>query len=642
MTASLTSQTHLPLLEQTLREIFGELDADLLAQLLPKIEILELQGGGTLMRQGDPSDAMYLVLSGRLEALIVDEARSYRVLREIGRGEPIGEMGVISGAPRSATVRALRDCILARLDGQDFTDALQALPKAGLSLARKLIERLSNSNQRPSHQQQVVNLCILPVQASLQAEPLAQRLQRTLAHELGRVGRGNAVVLHTRASVDSRLGQGTVDAGLADAGRYRDLLAWLDQQEAVHAMQVFAADFHDTAWTQLCLRHADHVLLVADADGDTRLSAVEQRHLAGAQPPIAVRQSLWLLHSTDRKVPTGTGRWLQSRPHITQQGVSHFHCRRERDSDWQRMARISAGLGCGIVMAGGGAKGFAHLGVLRALEEQDIHWDMAGGTSIGAVMGAYAAMDLPADQLIGLARQAFSKNPTADFNLLPMMSLLRGRRLQRVVSDAVVHATGDAIHVEDLWKPFFCVASNYSRARAEVLRQGDLAEALLASVSIPAALPPVLRQGDLLVDGGTFNNYPVDLMREAGASRVIGIDLSRDRYRPLNHATVPSPWALFVDRFARPRSRRRYKGFPNLGAIVFNVAVMASTSHQKSMRELADLSFQPDVSRVGMLDWKAFDRVVDLGLTHARDRLSELDTSLGSEWFATQMAGLES
>jgi NTE family protein len=191
--------------------------------------------------------------------------------------------------------------------------------------------------------------------------------------------------------------------------------------------------------------------------------------------------------------------------------------------------------------------------------------------------------------------------------------------------------------VEDLWKPFFCVASNYSRSEAVVLRDGDLADSLMASVSIPAALPPVLRHGDLLVDGGAFNNYPVDVMRQAGASRVIGIDLSRDRYRPLNHRVVPSPWALFVDRFLRPRAKRRYKGFPSLGAIVFNAAVMASTSHQRSMRELADLSFQPDVSRIGMLDWKAFDRVVALGLECGRERLAADENDLSREWYTTQL-----
>ncbi len=633
-----TSDTlaHQQLLKETLLEIFGELDPELLSRLWPKLQMLELPGGSVLMRQGDASDAMYLVLAGRLQASIQNGGPVEQVLREIGRGEPIGEMGVISGEPRSATVRALRDCILARLDGQDFIEALQSWPKAGLALARKLIERLSH-HKPATQRQRVINLCVLPLHPQLDAALLAERLQRTLAHELGRAGRPDLVALHTRESVETALGPGASDADSHHPALYRPLLDWLDHQEAGHAMQVFAAEAQDSAWTRLCLRHADQVLLVADADGDVRLHDVERQHLGGNTPSVAVRQSLWLLHPDERTTPTRTARWLHPRPHLMQYGVSHFHCRRNHGDDWRRLARIVSGLGCGIVLAGGGAKGFAHLGVLKALEEHGIDWDMVGGTSIGAIMGAYAALDQPAQYIIDQVKRAFVHSPTGDFNLLPMMSLLRGRRLQRIVADAVVHAVGERIHVEDLWKPFFCVASNYSRAQTEVLRDGDLADALLASVSIPAALPPVLRHGDLLVDGGTFNNYPVDLMRDSGASRVIGIDLSRDRYRPLNHHAVPSPWALFVDRFLRPRAQRRYKGFPSLGAIVFNVAVMASTSHQKSMRELADLSFQPDVSRVGMLDWKAFDRVMELGLKHARERLAADTADLSREWYTTQI-----
>jgi NTE family protein len=194
-----------------------------------------------------------------------------------------------------------------------------------------------------------------------------------------------------------------------------------------------------------------------------------------------------------------------------------------------------------------------------------------------------------------------------------------------VIREAVVEAVGAPIGIEDLWKPYFCVASNYSRARPEVLRQGDLAAAVTASVSIPAALPPVLRGGDLLVDGGTFNNYPVDVMRQSGAGRVIGVDLSRDRYRPLELEQMPTTGQMLFDRLFRPRSRRRYGRLPNIAATVFNVAAMSSQSHQRRMRDAVDLGFAPDISRVGMLEWRRFDEVVQIGLEHAQSVLSATD-----------------
>lgn len=619
--ASEAAACHQRLLEATLAEVLGPLDEDLLTRLLPRLTTLEVPGGSVLMEEGEPSDALYLVLSGRLVAT----RRGGAVLGEIGRGEPIGEMGVISGAPRSATVRALRDCVLARLDGADFTGILQSVPRAGLSLARKLIDRLSRKGA-PASRPRFVNICVLPLHAAFDGLALAQRLRSTLDTVLSDGARdgvpggrdASAIALHERAGVEAAIGV-DIEAAEADViGGHRHLLDWLDQQEAAHALQVFVADAADTAWTRLCLRQADLVLLATDADADPAPQGVELAHLVGDARRIAAHQALWLVHPDDRRRPRDTAAWLAARPHLAVDGLSHLHLRRGHPGDWRRVARIVAGRAIGLVLAGGGARGFAHVGVMQALEERGIEWDVVGGTSIGAVMGFYAATGLPASRVRALAGEAFRRNPTGDVNWVPVMSLLRGRRLKRVIDDAVAEAFDGAADIEDLWKPFFCVASNCSRQRADVLRRGRLSEALRASVSIPAALPPVLRDGELLVDGGTFNNYPVDLMRAAGAARVIGVDLSQDAYRALDHADVPSPWAFLLDRLFRRRDGRRYKDFPSLGTTVVNVALMASTSHQKRMRELVDLAFQPDVSDVGLLQWRAFDRVVAIGLDHAR------------------------
>ena len=623
---------HQRLLEATLAEVFGALDPGLLAALQPRLTTLELAGGAVLMREGDDSDALYLVLSGRLVASRAvaasrDAPAGETILGDIGRGEPIGEMGVITGAPRTATVRALRDSVLLRLDGADFIDLLQHWPRAGLSLARKLVERLSKK-RGGARRQRYVNVCVLPLQASVDGAALSAALHERLAALLAAdtVGAGDPsstrVAGHTRGSVETALG---VDIDLAEAdalGEHRRLLHWLDQQEAAHALQVFAAEPGDTAWTRLCLRQADLVLLAADADADPVPQGVELAHLAGEARRIAAHQALWLLHPGDRRRPSGTAAWLAARPHLAVEGLSHLHLRRGHEGDAQRVALVVAGRATGLVLAGG-ARGFAHVGVMQALEEQGIEWDLVGGTSIGAVMGFYAATGLPAARVRDLSRDAFRRNPTGDVNWVPVMSLLRGRRLKRVIDDAVADAFDGAPDVEDLWKPFFCVASNCSRQRAEVLVRGRLSEALRASVSIPAALPPVLRNGELLVDGGTFNNYPVDLMRAAGAARVIGVDLSQDDHRAIEHADVPAPWAFLLDRLFRRRDARRYKNFPSLGTTVVNVALMASTSHQKRMRDLVDLEFQPEVSDVGLLQWRAFDRVVAIGLEHARRRLAE-------------------
>jgi NTE family protein len=625
-----SSDFHEQILQDTLREVFGDIEQEVIDRVRPRMTTVGLMGGQVLMRQGDPPDSIYLVLSGRLRAVASRAGGEQVVLGEIGRGEPIGEMGVVMQQPRGATIIALRDSVLLRLSAQDFTDLLQTWPRLGLPLARKLIERMTRSNERSGPSRDISNICLLPLHAGLDVAGLARRLRDALESELSRGETAHAgirlpVALLDRAAAEAGLGPGGADITPGRADAYHRQLAWLDEQEARHAMQVLVADREDTPWTQLCIRHADHVLLVADADGEVAITPAERHLLAADAMDAAPAPSLVLLHPDDRRIPRDTRRWLEGRAHVPDGAFSHFHVRRGKAADWARLARILSGQATGLVLAGGGARGFAHLGVMQALQAQGVDWDLAGGTSIGAVMAALAAVDRPVEEVTEVAAKAFAVNPTGDLNWLPLVSVIAGRRLARVIREAVVEAVGAPIGIEDLWKPYFCVASNYSRARPEVLRQGDLAAAVTASVSIPAALPPVLRGGDLLVDGGTFNNYPVDVMRQSGAGRVIGVDLSRDRYRPLELEQMPTTGQMLFDRLFRPRSRRRYGRLPNIAATVFNVAAMSSQSHQRRMRDAVDLGFAPDISRVGMLEWRRFDEVVQIGLEHAQSVLSATD-----------------
>ena len=220
------------------------------------------------------------------------------------------------------------------------------------------------------------------------------------------------------------------------------------------------------------------------------------------------------------------------------------------------------------------------------------------------------------DVTTAAAKRAFSLNPTGDFNWLPLLSLLRGLRLRRVVSQTMRELTGTDTQAEDLWKNFYCIATNYSQARQEILKQGSLLKLILASVAIPGALPPVVHGGDLLCDGGTFNNFPADVMRDQwGVGRVIGVDLSFSKPRRIEYEELPGNWALLRDRL-RPRAKRRYR-LPSLSAYLMNVTVLYSTSREREVRKLTDVYLNPPLNRVGMLQWARFDEIVQQGYAHA-------------------------
>ena len=325
----------------------------------------------------------------------------------------------------------------------------------------------------------------------------------------------------------------------------------------------------------------------------------------------------WLLlqHAPALACPQGTATWLQA---LAVQ--EHLHLRRDSDADLQRLARLLARQGVGLVLAGGGARGFAHLGVLRALQEAGVPIDAVGGTSMGAVMASLVASQRPQAELMPLVRRAFRRNPTGDFNLLPLISLIRGRRLRQALRDAVLGLCGHAARIEDLWLSCYVVATNYGRAAEVVLRRGDLQSAVAASAAIPGALPPVILDGELHCDGGSFNNFPLDVMRaQRGIGRVIGVDLLTHQPRKLDFDEVPGPWALLRDRL-RSRRARRYK-LPSLVAYLLNNTILYSVARKAGDAKLADLLLQPPLLRVGLLDWARLDSSVQQGYEHTRERL---------------------
>jgi NTE family protein len=176
--------------------------------------------------------------------------------------------------------------------------------------------------------------------------------------------------------------------------------------------------------------------------------------------------------------------------------------------------------------------------------------------------------------------------------------------------------------VEDLWKNFFCVATNYSQAREEVLVRGDLRAAVLASVAIPGALPPLVRDGDLLCDGGTFNNFPVDAMRaRRGVGRVIGVDLSARKPRRIEFDEVPGPLALLRDRL-RPRTKRRFR-LPTLAAYLLNITILYSQSRERAAQRMTDVYIKPPLERVGLMQWDRMDSIVQQGYEHAKAVLAQ-------------------
>ena len=389
--------------------------------------------------------------------------------------------------------------------------------------------------------------------------------------------------------------------------------------EARSQALVLVADAALTSWTRACIAGADEILLVARGDAAPDVSPIEKILHDDERAEFLARRTLVLLHADDVRSPVGTAAWLRNRD-----VARHFHIRLGLARDLDRLARMLSGRGVGLVLSGGGARGFAHIGVINALAEAGIEPDVVGGTSIGSVMGAWRAMDVRGDALTLAGRRNFVEggSPTSDFNLLPFVSLIKGYRARNLTEASVREITGADIEIEDTWVTFFCISADYTTSTEAVLTRGPLAKSILASYAIPGALPPIPIDGHLHVDGGTVNNLPVDVMGDFGVGTIIAVDLLSDTIRTLDLDWIPRTRDLLFDRL-RPRRRRRYR-LPSLGEILLNASVLHSVGRQRTMRDRADLCIRPILTRVGLLEWKKFDSVVRCGHDSAAAALAGL------------------
>ncbi|MEM9733875.1 MAG: patatin-like phospholipase family protein [Pseudomonadota bacterium] len=615
------AEKHAGLLRTCLQEYFGINDAAFSDYVESHCDYREVFANETLIEQGAQADDLYFVLSGRLRAIKDLNSGNQLVLGEIGRGETVGELAIFTEEPRSATVIAVRNSVVARMSYETLQASLAQFPGMAITITKQIINRFRRSEAAETTVEAPVTIAVI----GLGGTPLHPFVDRLIEARKTHSAHVDAVftadVLGKFPSLDK-----------PDIVQPRgDLSRWLAQRELQNDAVFFVADSDQVDWCKTAVHHADEILLVADADSGMgpEITELEQAIWQSDDAAPQARRTLVLLHPKPKKTPSGTAKWLNTR-----NVDRHFHIRPNLDKDYQRLGRILAGRAIGLVLSGGGARGLAHIGITKALHERGIEVDYVGGTSAGAIMSTWIATDILGDEMVKSARYVFRESPvgniTGDYNPVPIISLLKGRRaywITKTVSDGM---TAGDIDLEDTWKTFFTVTSNYSKRQEMVLTRGNFVEAVMASFAIPGLFPPRLMNGDVLYDGGSFNNFPVDVMRKLGASRVIGVDLMSDYAASYDLEQPPGHWALFFDRF-RSRKKRRYK-LPTLPATLLTATFITAMNRQRGMRDRVDLLFQPRIRGVSMLDWKKFDKMVSENYALAVEQLDAMSDEAINAW----------
>jgi NTE family protein len=558
--------------------VFAGLTQDAIEAIANRAEEIRVAAGAWVVREGEPAEGLYVLRAGRLE--VVREAGDVDVaIRVLGPGAVLGELAVLTNSVRSASVRARRDSALLKVSSQAFLELLEHDAPFAIGLTRALAEQLQASRGiAPPRDPVPPVIAVVDDSASLAAE---------LARALERFG--------TVKLLDAR-----------EAGEAASFGEALDRFERAADRVVLAAGAGagDPAWRSFCLRQADRVVVVADARVRPGPAAAELRGADLAMPSTQPGLSRWIDAIDPRAV------------HLLDGAAAV-----------ELLARKLAGQSTGIVLSGGGARGFAHIGVLAELERAGLRPDRVGGCSMGAIVGGLYASGRDPEEIARLLHAEFvERNPLNDYTL-PLAALVRGRKatamLERLFGDR---------RIEELEREYFCVSCDLVTSELVVHRRGPLAEAVSASASLPGIAPPLSAGERLLVDGGVLNNLPVEAMAARGDGPVIAVDVSA-RYQPPAQRENGSP--------RRPRIRRFSSGLrhalvgwdtplPNLKETLTRAIVLGSADTTEAAERHAHLVIAPAVQDVDLMEFARIEDIRAEGAVAARAVLDELPPELAA------------
>ena len=305
---------------------------------------------------------------------------------------------------------------------------------------------------------------------------------------------------------------------------------------------------------------------------------------------------LILLQPADLHRPKGSEAWVEAT------GVARlFHVRRGYAPDYERIARILTGQSVGLVLSGGGARAYAHVGAIKALRERNVPIDFVGGSSMGAIVGAGLAMGWDEVEMDERLHQAFVDTSPLDDIALPLLAMTHGVK----VSERLARHFGDT-QISDLWLPFFCLSSNLTTGAYQLHRRGSLRHALRASIALPGVMPPATDGQNVLVDGAVMKNFPADVMRTSQLGPIVGIDVTTSR-------------SITAKDVARPSSVWRWiwsgqwRMGPPIVSLLMRAATVSTGRDLAAAREATDVLIMPDVAHIEIRDWRAYDVAVEAG-----------------------------
>ncbi len=546
--------------------------------------VLELRGGETLARAGQPLGALYKLEAGRIGELSPGAAGAGpgagRLAVVHRPGAVIGGLEALRDGIHRSDLVALRDSRLRLLPIRKAESLLRRDAHVLAEVARGALRRVAGEDAQPPRGGSILGF------VSVTERLFMRRFVEAIAQGALRLG-VRTVVLGAEA---------------------QNLTAVeLSRLEEEHDLVLLAAEFGERDFAAFCHRQIDRLILV----GDLKAASLADPALVPAALSAHRLMDVILVHPPGSRAPSGAETWLGRLP-----ASRLFHVHENAAASMDRLARIYCGRSVGLVLSGGGARAYSHAGVVRALRELGAPIDFVAGNSMGAIVAAGVAMGWDDEEMDARLHDAFVASSPLNDIAFPVLAMTHGReveaRLERHFGD---------VRIGDLWRPFACVSTDLTDGVAHVHRDGLLREALRASLSLPGVLPPVIRDGHVLVDGAMVDNLPVDLVKAWHDGPTIGVDVGHaEGLKPQDLELHPSPAAWLAS--------GAWKHGPPIVSVLIRAATVGAEAAVRATHDALDLVLLPQLDSIGLQDWKAYAPAVDAGYRSVMDKAESVSALL--------------
>lgn len=592
---------------------FVQMEHDELFSLLEMLWQYELEPGEVLLQEGQTDGNLYLIIGGRVR-LTKEIGEEVVTINELGPGEMVGVHGLLANVKCTATVTAIRKTKVLVITREIFNSHIASHPSSMLEIASIGIKQALGNKDTLFHPKSAYSIALIPA-GDYQGMPyFVKCMKASMSVNDDCLLIDEAFILSNPLFNILEINDNTIN----------EIIYQLELLEEKYAYLIYIASSEFNDWTSICIRMSNRIVAVAEETNNNLLNQTESA-IFSEWTKNSLEKQLVLIHSPDKKFATHSAAWTKNR------GLDRvFNIRADDKNDVARLLRDITNRSVAMVLCGAGARGFAHLGVMRAIEELGIKIDYVGGSSIGAIFAAFMAMELSAAEVYERWTKNFST--IIDYTL-PAKALASGGKLDQLLQAMI----GEEIAMEHVWRPLFCVATDLSNGQLVMLNQGCLWRSVRASASLPGIFPPLAdADGRILVDGAILNNLPVDIMSSYlrdnvhGKGRIIAVNIEtmdNFKFRGIDHPRNTS-WLGKLKGKMGWKARDNEIDLPNIFHTISKSMMIASEQHFKDMLKRATYTVTINPRDYDLLDFKNVTKVMDIGYTSALEQLRKIAKKL--------------